>query len=64
MIIIPIPFDVSRHALALAEKHKKHDLYLKIQIDDENDYENALHYIRYTSIYKFGLSVCLFVCIQ
>ncbi len=23
-----------KHALALAEKHSKHDLYLKIQIDD------------------------------
>jgi len=39
-----------RHALALAEKHKKHDLYLKIQIDDEKDYEKALNYIRYLLI--------------
>lgn len=26
-----------KHALALAEKHSKHDLYLKIQIDDNQE---------------------------
>jgi len=34
-----------RHALSLAEKHRKHDLYLKIQIDDEKDYQKALKYM-------------------
>ena len=28
-----------KHALSLAEKHAKHDLYLKIQIDDQKDYQ-------------------------
>jgi len=35
-----------KHALSLAEKHAKHDLYLKIQIDDQKDYQEALKYIR------------------
>jgi hypothetical protein len=35
-----------RHALALAEKHHKHDLYLQIQIDNEHDFDKALEYIR------------------
>jgi len=34
-----------KHALSLAEKHNKHDLYLKIQLDDQKDYREALTYI-------------------
>ncbi|CAG8474557.1 8204_t:CDS:10 [Ambispora leptoticha] len=34
------------HAVYLAKKHREHDLYLKIQIEDVHDYENALEYIR------------------
>ena len=34
-----------KHALALAEKHAKHDLYLKVQIDDNLDYKEALRYM-------------------
>lgn len=33
------------HALALAEKHTKHDLYLKIQIENQGEYKLALNYI-------------------
>lgn len=33
------------HALALAEKHKKHEHYLKIQLEDIKDYQKALQYI-------------------
>lgn len=33
------------HALALAEKHRKHEHYLKIQIEDIKDYQKALQYI-------------------
>ena len=35
----------SKHALALAEKHSKHDLYLKIVIENDKDYQQALQYI-------------------
>ena len=35
----------TKHALALAEKHKKHDLYLKIVIENDKDYKQALQYI-------------------
>ena len=35
----------SKHALALAEKHSKHDLYLKIVMENEKDYQLALQYI-------------------
>ena len=34
-----------RHALALSEKHGKHDLYLKIVIENDADYDQALQYI-------------------
>jgi len=34
-----------KHAMALAEKHKKHDLYLKIVLENENDHRQALRYI-------------------
>ncbi|KAG9302922.1 hypothetical protein G9A89_022339 [Geosiphon pyriformis] len=34
------------HAVYLAKKFDEHDLYLKIQIEDVKDYENALEYIR------------------
>ncbi|CAG0915166.1 unnamed protein product [Notodromas monacha] len=34
-----------KHALALARKHRVHDLYLKIQLDDHGDYKEALDYI-------------------
>ena len=33
------------HALQLAERSNKHDLYLKIQIEDHHDYAKALSYI-------------------
>jgi hypothetical protein len=33
------------HALQLAERSAKHDLYLKIQIEDHRDYAKALTYI-------------------
>ena len=35
----------TQHALALAEKHQKHDLYLKIVIEKDKDYSQALQYI-------------------
>ena len=35
----------SKHALALAEKHHKHDLFLKIVIEQDADYYRALQYI-------------------
>ena len=35
----------SKHALALAEKHSKHDLYLKIVIENDKDHHQALQYI-------------------
>ncbi|GFO24686.1 vacuolar protein sorting-associated protein 11-like protein [Plakobranchus ocellatus] len=34
-----------KHALALAEKHQKHEHYLKIQLEDIKDYQKALAYI-------------------
>ena len=34
-----------RHALSLAEKHQKHEWYLKIQLEDIRDYQAALTYI-------------------
>ena len=34
-----------KHALALAEKHEKHEHYLKIQLEDIKDYQKALAYI-------------------
>ncbi|CAG8448752.1 2420_t:CDS:10 [Acaulospora colombiana] len=34
------------HAVYLAKKFGEHDLYLKIQIEDVEDYQNALEYIR------------------
>lgn len=34
-----------KHALALAEKHNKHDLYLKIQIENQAEHRLALNYI-------------------
>ncbi|CAG8621448.1 33609_t:CDS:10, partial [Racocetra persica] len=34
------------HAVYLAEKFHEHDSYLKIQIEDVKDFENALEYIR------------------
>ena len=33
------------NALFLAKKHKKHSLYLKIQLEDEQNFQEALHYI-------------------
>jgi len=33
------------HALSLAEKHNKHESYLKIQLEDIKDYTRALQYI-------------------
>ena len=35
----------TKHALALAEKHQKHDLFLKIVIENDADYKQALNYI-------------------
>ncbi|XP_067666114.1 vacuolar protein sorting-associated protein 11 homolog [Haliotis asinina] len=34
-----------KHALSLAEKHAKHEWYLKIQLEDIKDYHKALEYI-------------------
>ncbi|XP_076437584.1 vacuolar protein sorting-associated protein 11 homolog [Babylonia areolata] len=34
-----------RHALSLADKHLKHEWYLKIQLEDIRDYQEALTYI-------------------
>eukprot|EP00092_Neocalanus_flemingeri_P014689 GFUD01015851.1.p1 GENE.GFUD01015851.1~~GFUD01015851.1.p1 ORF type:complete len:1126 (+),score=262.45 GFUD01015851.1:53-3430(+) len=34
-----------KHAMALAEKHQKHDLYLKIVLENEGDHRQALRYI-------------------
>ncbi len=34
-----------QHAIYLAEKHKQHDSYLKIQLEDIRDYAKALVYI-------------------
>ncbi|XP_050409252.1 vacuolar protein sorting-associated protein 11 homolog [Patella vulgata] len=34
-----------KHALSLAEKHKKHEWYLKIQLEDIKEYHKGLEYI-------------------
>ncbi|CAG2230700.1 PEP5 [Mytilus edulis] len=34
-----------KHALFLAEKHQKHEWYLRIQLEDNKDYQKALEYI-------------------
>ncbi|KAJ8321881.1 hypothetical protein KUTeg_000352 [Tegillarca granosa] len=34
-----------KHALFLAEKHQKHEWYLRIQLEDIKDYQKALEYI-------------------
>ena len=34
-----------QHALFLAEKHAQHDWYLKIQLEDIQDFQQALTYI-------------------
>ena len=34
-----------QHALYLAEQHNQHDWYLKIQLEDIQDYQKALDYI-------------------
>ncbi|CAH1772502.1 unnamed protein product, partial [Owenia fusiformis] len=34
-----------KHALFLAKKHSQHDWYLKIQLEDHKDYQEALEYI-------------------
>lgn len=31
--------------MLLAQKHKKHELYLQIQIEDKSEYKEALNYI-------------------
>ena len=49
-----------RHALALAEKHAKHELYLQIQIDNEKDFHKALEYIRY-GIYCACVQQCALI---
>lgn len=41
-----------KHALFLAEKHKQHDWYLKIQLEDIKDYLKALHYIATLEFYE------------
>jgi hypothetical protein len=33
------------HALYLAQKHREHELYLKIQLEDGTDFKDALLYI-------------------
>jgi len=33
------------HAMFLAEKHDKHDWYLKTQLEDVHDYKKALEYM-------------------
>ena len=37
------------HALYLAQKHLQHDLYIKVQLEDQNDSKAALTYIRHLS---------------
>jgi len=39
-----------RHALQLAEKHNKHKWYLKIELEDTQEYSKALAYIKKLSI--------------
>ncbi|ESO93774.1 hypothetical protein LOTGIDRAFT_182193 [Lottia gigantea] len=34
-----------KHALSLAEKHRKHEWYLKIQLEDIKEYQKGLEYI-------------------
>ena len=36
---------ICRHALALASKHGKHDLYLAIMVEVEGDHKEALAYM-------------------
>lgn len=38
------------HALALAEKHSRHSLYIKILLEDRHEYTAALEYIEKLSI--------------
>ena len=37
--------DYQEDALYLAEKHDKHDWYMKIQVEDREDYDAALTYV-------------------
>nr|XP_054754971.1 vacuolar protein sorting-associated protein 11 homolog isoform X1 [Lytechinus pictus] len=41
-----------KHALLLAEKHKQHDWYLKVQLEDIKDYQKALNYISTLEFYE------------
>jgi hypothetical protein len=34
------------HATYLAKKYGKHEVYLRIQIEDAEEYDDALHYLR------------------
>jgi len=43
------------HALALAEKHCRHSLYIKILLEDQHEYTSALEYIEKLSIAEVKL---------
>ena len=46
-----------KHALFLAEKHQKHEWYLRIQLEDNKDYQKALEYIGKLEFDEVGLTV-------
>lgn len=52
------------HALSLAEKHQKHEWYLKIQLEDIRDYQAALLYIGRLEFEAVSIYFFLFLCFK
>jgi len=46
------------NALALAEKHSRHSLYIKILLEDRHEYTSALEYIEKLSIEQVPHCYC------
>lgn len=50
------------NALALAEKHDRHSLYIKILLEDRHEYNAALEYIEKLSIEQvIPMNIILYV---
>lgn len=47
------------HALYLSEKHRRHDWYLKIQLEDIKDFQEALSHISGLQFIEVGHSLFL-----
>ena len=54
--------DYHSHALQLAERHSKHEWYLKIQLENVKDFSAALRYMQNLSFYEVSLMLILFYC--